>query len=460
MRSIRQTVIALLALTIVATFIALPRTIPVKLALGSWQIDQTITVPNLDFYLFGRHFYSDFPLKKGLDIQGGMQVVLQTDMSGIPVEDQPTAIESAKNVIARRVDLYGISEPVIQTSKVGDAHRIIVELPGVTNTEQAMALVGKTADLDFRLESSATAEATVSAMMYLGSFQPTGLTGKQLKKAAVQFDPQTGQPTIGLGFDDEGKALFAKITTDHVNQVMAIFVDGIPVTMPRISTPILDGQAVITGDFTVDAAKQLAIQLNAGALPVPITVLEQKTIGASLGEASVQQSVRAGLVGLAVVAIFMVAIYGFRGFVAVLALLIYAALTMAVYKIIGVTLTLPGIAGLLLSIGMAVDANILIFERMKEELRVGQPLERAMELGFGRAWDSIKDANFTTIMTSLVLINPLDFPFLNSSGLVRGFGITLLIGVLISLFTGVVVSRTLLRVLLPLTMKTTKGKQS
>ena len=457
MRNARQTLVALVALAVVATFIALPRQIPVKFQLGAWQVDQVITIPNLDFYLFGRHFYSEFPLKKGLDIQGGMQVVLQADMSQIDPADQPAAIESAKNVIARRVDLYGISEPVIQTSKVGNDHRIIVELPGISNTEQAMALVGKTAELDFRLESTATAEATVSAMMYLSSFQPTGLTGKQLKKAAVQFDPQTGQPTIGLVFDDEGKNIFAKLTTDHVNQAMAIFVDGIPVTIPRISTPILDGQAVITGDFTIDSAKQLAIQLNAGALPVPITVLEQKTIGASLGEASVQQSVRAGLIGLVVVAIFMITIYGFKGFVATLALVIYAALTLAIYKLIGVTLTLPGVAGLLLSIGMAVDANILIFERMKEELRVGQPLERAMELGFGRAWDSIKDANFTTIMTSLVLINPLDFAFLNSSGLVRGFGVTLLIGVLISLFTGVVVSRTLLRVLLPLTMK---GKQS
>lgn len=457
MRNARQTLVALVALAVVATFIALPRQIPLKFQLGTWQVDQVITIPNLDFYLVGRHFYYDFPLKKGLDIQGGMQVVLQADMSQIDPADQQAAIESAKNVIARRVDLYGISEPVIQTSKVGNDHRIIVELPGISNTEQAMALVGKTAELDFRLESTASAAATVSAMLQLSSFQPTGLTGKQLKKADVRFDPQTGQPTIGLVFDDEGKNIFAKLTTDHVNQAMAIFVDGIPVTIPRISTPILDGQAVITGDFTVESAKQLAIQLNAGALPVPITVLEQKTIGASLGEASVQQSVKAGLIGLLVVAIFMITIYGFRGVVATLALLIYAALTLAIYKLIGVTLTLPGVAGLLLSIGMAVDANILIFERMKEELRVGQPLERAMELGFGRAWDSIKDANFTTIMTSLVLINPLNFTFLNSSGLVRGFGVTLLIGVLISLFTGVVVSRTLLRVLLPLTMK---GKQS
>ncbi len=456
MRTVRQTLIALMALTVLAVFIALPREIPVKLSLGDTKIDQTISIPNLDFYFFGKHLYSEFPLKKGLDIQGGMQVILAADMSKIPAADQATAIEAAKSVITRRVDLYGISEPVIQTSKVGSDHRIIVELPGVSDTEQALALVGKTADLDFRLESSQTAEATVSAMMYIGSFKSTGLTGKQLKKASYDLDPNTAQPVVNLKFDDEGSKIFANLTANNVGKVMGIFVDGIPVTMPRISTPILDGQAIITGDFTVDTAKQMAIQLNAGALPIPITVLEQKTIGASLGETSVNQSVRAGLIGLSVVVIFMILIYGFKGFVATIALLIYAALTIAIYKIMGVTLSLPGIAGLLLSIGMAVDANILIFERMKEELRVGQPLERAMELGFGRAWDSIKDANLATIMTSLVLINPLDFTFLNSSGLVRGFGITLLIGVLISLFTGVVVSRTLLRILLPLTMK---GKQ-
>lgn len=453
MRHTRQTLIALFALTVVATFIALPRQIPVKFALGNLKVDTTLTVPNLDFYFFGRHVYKDFPLKKGLDIQGGMQVVLSADMSNIPTNDQATAIESAKNVIARRVDLYGISEPLIQTSKVGGQHRLIVELPGVTDETQALALVGKTAELDFRLEATDTSDATMSAMMYLGSFQPTGITGKQLKKASVDFDSQTGRPIISLMFDEEGTRIFSQVTTDHTNETLAIFVDGIPVTMPRISTPILDGRAIITGDFTVESARQLAIQLNAGALPVPITVLEQKNIGASIGEASVQQSVRAGLIGLFIVAVFMIITYGFRGLVATIALLVYSALTIAIYKLMGVTLTLPGIAGLLLSIGMAVDANILIFERMKEEQRVGQPLERAMELGFGRAWDSIKDANFATIMTSLVLINPLNFSFLNSSGLVRGFGITLLIGVLISLFTGVVVSRTLLRVLLPLTMK-------
>jgi len=218
--------------------------------------------------------------------------------------------------------------------------------------------------------------------------------------------------------------------------------------MPRINTPILDGRAVMTGGFDIEEAKQTAIQLNAGALPVPIEIIEQRQLGASIGQEAVEKSIEAGLIGIGLVMAFMIMLYGWNGLIADLALMIYGILTIAIYKVMGVTLTLPGIAGMLLTIGMAVDANILIFERMKEELRLGKVWKRAMELGFGRAWDSIKDANIATIMTALVLINPLDFNFLNTSGMVRGFGITLLIGVLISLFTGVVVTRTFMRLFL------------
>jgi preprotein translocase subunit SecD len=451
--SVRRILVLLLALTVAAVFIALPRQFEINLGVGKYRWQQSVTVPPLDFYFFGRHLYSEFPLKRGLDIQGGMQVLLEADMAQIPEVDRADALESAREVMSRRVDLFGISEPLIQTSKTGNNYRLIVELPGVSQPDEALQLLGRTAQLEFKIQSSPSAAATNSAVAFLNQFTGTGLTGQQLRKAAVQFDQTSGQPAIGLQFDDEGKQKFAQLTTENTGKQMAIFVDGFPVTIPTINEPILDGQAMISGAFTLEEAKQLVIQLNAGALPVPITVLEQRNIGASLGESSVNQSVKAGLVGLGVVALFMILIYGFRGFVATLALMIYAALTIAVYKLMGVTLTLPGIAGLLLSIGMAVDANILIFERMKEELRAGEPWERAMELGFGRAWDSIKDANLTTILASLVLINPLDFNFLNTSGLVRGFGVTLLIGVLISLFTGVVVSRTLLRVLLPMVMK-------
>jgi len=426
-----RTFFLIIFLTIVASFIALPKKVPLNFTFWGREV----TVPT-------------FELKQGLDIQGGMQVVLQADMSQLPEADRATALISAQEIISRRINLYGINESVIQTSQYGNRYRLLVELPGVQDTDEALRLVGTTAELDFRLESQDSVTATQSAVAYLNTFQPTGLTGQQLKRAGVQFDPETNEPVISLEFNPEGTELFAKLTTDNTNKVMAIFIDGYPVALPKINTPILNGQAVLTGGFTLDQAKQLAVQLNAGALPVPITILEQRTIGASLGQESVQRSLRAGAIGVGLVIFFMIAYYGWQGALAALALVIYAILTVAAYKVIGVTLTLPGIAGLLLSIGMAVDSTILVFERMKEELRVGRPFNQAMELGFGRAWSSIKDANLATIMTALILINPLNFPFLNTSGLVRGFGITLLIGIGISLFTGIVVTRTLMRLFL------------
>jgi preprotein translocase subunit SecD len=284
----------------------------------------------------------------------------------------------------------------------------------------------------------------------LNDFVSTGLTGQDLTTAKAQFNNQTGEPVVALQFNDEARDRLAEVTKNNQGRVLAIFIDGTPVTMPVIQDAIIDGRASISGNFTAQSARNLAIQLKAGALPVPIEIMEQRAIGASLGEQSVQISIKAGFIGLGLVMLFMILYYRAQGVIASLVLMIYAVLTIAIYKLVGVTLTLPGIAGLLLSVGMAVDSNILIFERMKTELRVGHPFKQAMERGFGKAWDSIKDANLATIMTALVLINPLDFPFLNTSGLVRGFGITLLIGVLISLFTGVVVSRNLLRVFLPI----------
>lgn len=444
-RSLAKPLFLIFFLTAIAGFIALP--------------DQfaNFKKPKIDFYFLGKHIYKDYQLRKGLDIQGGMQVVLEAEMNDIPDEDKLIALESAREVIAKRVDLYGISESSIQTSRANDQNRLIIELPGVSDPTQALELVGRTALLEFKLQKELTqeeiAEATMSPQIWLNSFIETGLTGKQLKKSQAQLDPQTSKPIISIEMNEEGRELFANITKNNVNEVLAIFVDGMPIMTPVISTPILDGRAVINGEFSVEEAKNLAIQLNAGALPVNIKVLEQKTIGASLGDESIQKSVKAGLIGLALVLFFMILYYGWLGFIASLSLIIYAVLTIALYKILGVVLTLPGIAGLILTIGMAVDANILIFERMKEELRVGHPYARAMELGFGRAWDSIKDANLASIFTALVLINPLNFAFLNTSGMVKGFGLTFLIGTLLSLFTGVVVSRLLLRAFLPIYLK-------
>jgi preprotein translocase subunit SecD len=274
---------------------------------------------------------------------------------------------------------------------------------------------------------------------------PVELTGRDLKRARVTFESTTGKPAVSIEFTPEGSEKFAQLTEKNIGKPLPILLDNALITAPIVQEKITEGQAQITGDFTTDEADKLAIQLNAGALPVPIQLVEQKTIGATLGSDSINKSVRAGIVGVVMVGLFMVLAYGRLGLVADAALVIFGILTLAVYKIIPVVLTLPGIAGFLLSVGMAVDSNILIFERFKEE-KDKRNFADALEVSFGRAWDSIRDANIATLVTAFILANPLDLSFLHTSGPVRGFAITLTIGILISLFTGVVVSRNLLRV--------------
>lgn len=437
----RRLLIIIIFLTLLAIFIDTPQRTPININYGPININTTISRPDIDFVVFGRRFTKEFSLKKGLDLQGGTHVLLRADMSQINANDQAEALEASKNVIQKRIDLFGVNEPVIQTSVVGSEHRIIVELPGVNDIDQAVELIGRTAQLDFR---ELPEGATESAQIF--DFLPTGLTGKNLKKASIQYGQQ-GTPEVSLTFDSEGAKLFEEITGRNIDKPLAIFLDQYPVTAPRVNQQIRDGQAVISGNFTLEDAKDLSIQLNAGALPVPIQIIEQKNIGASLGQESVEKSMRAGLIGLGMVMLFMALYYGWLGMIANVALIIYALFTLALYKIIPITLTLPGLAGFILSVGMAVDSNILIFERMKEEIRMGRPWRTAMELGFGRAWDSIKDANVATLITAFILFNPLNWPFLNTSGMVRGFALTLSLGIVISLFTGIVVSRTLIRVL-------------
>jgi len=435
----RRLFVIIIILTVIAAIIDMPATIPVKLHLGPVNIETTLKRPVIDFTLAGKRFVKSLDIKKGLDLQGGTHIVLKADMQEIDSADRGDAIDSAKEVIARRIDLFGVNEPVVQTSINADDYRIIVELPGVTDVNQALELIGRTAQLDFReLSPNATDAAT------LNDFITTGLTGKNLSKAQVSFG-DTGQPEVGLLFDDQGAQLFAEITGRNVGKPLGIFLDEYPVTIPNVNQEIQGGQAVIQGSFTLEEARNLSIQLNAGALPVPIEVIEQKNIGATLGQESVDKSLRAGIVGLIMVMLFMVMYYGWQGLVADIALIIYGLLTLALYKLIPVTLTLPGLAGFILSVGMAVDSNILIFERMKEELRTGKPFKTSMELGFGRAWDSIKDANVATLLTAFILFNPFNWSFLNTSGLVRGFALTLSLGIVVSLFTGIVVTRTLMR---------------
>ena len=388
------------------------------------------------------YFSINNEIKLGLDLAGGSQLVFEADTSKISSDKKNSSLESLRNVIERRVNLFGISEPNVQTSNFEGKDRIVVELPGINDTKEAQALIGKTAQLVFAevIEIPGKDGATPSA-----SLKPTDLTGADLAESGVDFDQNTGKPAVSLTFTKEGGDKFAKITGDNVGKPVAIILDNEVVSAPNVQEKIVGGTAQITGSFTLDEAKKLSIQLNAGALPVPVKVVEERTIGATLGAESISKSIVAGLVGLGMVMLFMIISYKGLGLVADIGLIVFGVITLALYKLIPVVLTLPGIAGFLLSVGMAVDSNILIFERFKEEKDKHSTISDALEVSFGRAWDSIRDANIATLLTAFILANPLDWNFLHTSGPVRGFAITLALGIAISLFTGIIVSRNLLR---------------
>ncbi|OGE83903.1 MAG: protein-export membrane protein SecD [Candidatus Doudnabacteria bacterium RIFCSPLOWO2_01_FULL_44_21] len=382
-----------------------------------------------------------YNLKLGLDLQGGTHLVYEGNLKDIPQEARADAMNSARDVIERRVNSFGVSEPVVQLS--GD-NRIIIELPGVKDINEAIKLIGQTPFLEFREENpnptvipDENGQISITADQ---AFMTTGLTGKQFKRAILEFSPQTGVPQITLQFDAEGTKLFADITTRNVGKLVAIFLDGQVLSAPTVQNAITDGKAVITGQFTVPEAKELVTRLNSGALPVPIKLIQQQNIGATLGLASVQKSVAAGLIGFAIVALFMIIYYRLPGLLAVLALTIYTFLSLAIFKLFGITLSLAGIAGFILSVGMAVDANILIFERMKEELRKGKTLDQAVEEGFKRAWLSVRDSNFSSLITTFIL------GYFGSS-IIRGFAVTLSLGIIVSMFTAITITRTFLRLL-------------
>lgn len=378
----------------------------------------------------------------GLDLKGGSHLVFDVSTNNIKKEDLEDAISSARDIIEKRVNFFGVSEPSVQTLKTGEKYRIVVDLPGIEDVSSAVKLIGQTAQLVFKEEKIIKDEklATPTAV-----FVNTPLTGKDVKKASVVFSQQDGKPQVSLSFTPNGGKLFAEITKRNISKPLAIFIDNMLISAPVVQQEILDGNAVITGNFTVDQAKKLAIAINSGALPVTVNLIEQKNIGPTLGAFEVRKSVLAGIVGLFTVLLFMILYYGKLGLIASLALFIYGAISLAIFKIIPVVLTLPGVAGFILSIGMAVDSNILIFERMKEELRKGKSFEIAFNLGFGRAIDAIKDANVTTLTVAFILFNPLNWEFLPQFGMVRGFALTLAIGVATSLFTGVVITKRLIK---------------
>lgn len=435
----------ILIIVFVSILFNLPPAIKATTQVFGRDIKLDIKRPELNLKLGNLTFYRDLNLKLGLDLSGGTQVLLQADMGQISTENRSDALTAVKDIITRRVDLFGVSEPVVRTQQFGDNYQIIVELPGLTNPQEALDLIGKTAQLKFKTPIYLEPPADSTASAQLVDFADTDLTGSDLKKAQVSFDQQTSQPVVSLEFNSEGSDKFAQLTREYLNKPIAIFLDDQIVTAPVVQSEILTGQAQITGNFTTDEAKALSIQLNAGALPVPVEVVSQKTVQPTLGQASIDQSLRAGAVGIGIVIAFMSAFYGWLGVIASVGLVIYGLITITLYRLMPVTLTVPGIAGLLLSIGMAVDSNILIFERYKEEVASGKPWTAALELGFGRAWDSIRDANLSSLTTAFILFNPLNWPFLVTSGPVRGFALTLVLGIITSLFTGIFVTRTLLR---------------
>lgn len=430
-------VILILLVFLISVYFSLPKSLPLNFELGGETINTTLTRKDINITRGSFNLQKNFDLVLGLDLAGGSHLVFEADTSKVDGDRKDVVLQGLRDVIERRVNLFGVSEPNVQVSSFEDKDRIIVELPGIKDTREAINLIGETAQLVF---------AEVGGEETPG-FNNTKLTGADLKDAQVVFDQTTGQPVVALEFSDEGADKFAQITEKNIGKPLAILIDEVPISAPVVQNKIVGGSAQITGDFSLEEARNLVIQLNAGSLPVSINLVEQRTVGATLGQESVAKSVQAGLIGLLMVMIFMVLSYGKMGLIADFALAIFASLTLFLYKLIPVVLTLPGIAGFLLSVGMAVDANILIFERFKEEKRQ-RDFKNALEVSFGRAWDSIRDANVATLLTAFVLANPFDWTFLNTSGPVRGFAITLALGIIISLFTGVVVSRNMLRVFL------------
>ncbi len=422
----RKLLAFIVLLTILSLFINLPK-------IGNLDINVLFKKINIQ---------KELTFRKGLDLEGGTSLVLRADMKDLPSAQKTSALDSAKLVIEKRVNLFGVSEPIVQTSVVNNDYRIIVELPGLTDINQVRNLIGTTAQLSFWEQASSSAQAATSSALQSG-FLKTNLSGADIKQTNVSFDSNTGKPQVQILFTSSGAKKFADITQRSIGKQLAIVLDNQLIENPVVNQAILTGDAVITGNFTVETAKQLSTQLNAGALPVSLEVLSTNVIEPTLGTQSLVKSFFAGALGLIIIVIFMIGLYGRLGVIASFALIIYTLLVLAIFKLssltpYGVTLTLSGIAGFILSIGMAVDANILIFERMKEELRAGKDKVISTELGFSRAWTSIRDSNVSTLITSFVL-----YQF--GTGIVKGFALVLAVGVLVSMFSAIVVTRTFLR---------------
>jgi len=390
--------------------------------------------------------FGQLDFKLGLDLKGGTHLIYVADLSNITPDQYAGAMSGLRDVIERRVNSFGIAEPSVETAQSGSEYRLIVDLAGVKDVKQAIDMIGQTPYLEFKEQRTADETAAIQAAQKQGQqtnedpyFKATGLDGRYLQRAELTFDPQSYEPVVNLHFNSDGAKLFEDITGRNIGKSLAIYLDGSPISVPTVHDAISGGNAVITGQFTVEEAKQLVGRLNSGALPVPIQLVSQQTVEASLGETALHASFIAGLWALAIVAVFMVLWYRIPGILAIFALLLYTLFALGVFKLLGVTLTLAGIVGFILSIGMAVDANILIFARMREEAHTGKKFDLAVHDAFVRAWPSIRDSNLSTLMTCFVL-------YFFTTSLIKGFALTLAIGVLVSMFSAIFITRMLLRV--------------
>lgn len=404
------------------------------------------------------------PFKLGLDLAGGSHLVYEADISKVDPVEVPELMNVLRDVIERRINIFGVSEPVVyvESSSVvaKEQHeRLVIELPGVTDVGEAVAEIGRTPLLEFKLidaEKAARLDAALgtstdeasyaAALASVGDpYVDTGLTGRYLESAQLEFaGSQTGQlanePVVSIRFTAEGGELFANITRDNVGEQLAIFLDGEVLSAPRINEAIVGGTAIISGGFNPEEARALAQNLSFGALPLPISLVSTQTIDATLGAGVIDESVEAGIIGFAVISVFMILWYRAAGFVASIALIAYTLMMLAIFMLVPVTLTAAGLAGLVLSLGMAVDANVLVFERMKEEFRAGKTSRAAAREGFARAWTAIRDSNVTGLLSAIVL-------FWFGTSLIKGFALVLGIGVMISVISAITLTRTLLMAL-------------
>jgi len=441
-----------------STVVNLIKGLLVLLAAGAlgWLVYTNATNPEAD-----RGF------KLGLDLAGGSQLVYEADTTGISDRDIPELMGVLRNVIEARINVFGVSEPVVQVEQgsfvAGETtHRLVVELPGITDVDEAVAEIGRTPLLEFKLLDNgllAAAEQTMasstltvgedgaldlSALDLPDPYVDTGLTGRYLESAVIEFTGNqsglVGEPVVSIRFDSEGAALFEEITRNNVGGSLAIFLDGEIMSIPRINEPIAGGTAMISGGFTPQEARELAQNLNFGSLPVPIELASTQTVGATLGAQVLEKGIVAAVVSLIVISVFMVAYYRLLGLIAIMALVVYVVINLALFQYIPVTITAAGLAGFVLSIGIAVDANVLIFERFKEEYRAGKSSREATREGFLRAWSAIRDGNLTSILTAIIL-------FWFGTAMVKGFALVFGLGVVVSMFTAITLTRTFMMVL-------------